>query len=529
MTVFESGKSSSGSMSPSPGSSGQAKNRYPLFLELVDPFFGEQGSFIMKAVSLMAVIFVLLTGCTSIPVEQRDDRRAEINRDADETIALLIERNPEFVEALEESAGYLTSRISSATVAVVGGAHGIGVLVNKQTGDRTYLNFKRTELGAGLGLTKFRFLVLAEDAEALEDIPSKKYLSSLAADISAGEKGSSGGYNSAGYRVYTISESGASVAATARLTKISVNSDLTDTGISEVSIPNIGFGIEENLEPAKQRSWDHKLPFLAQKVIDMGYDLPLPYGLKVLYSDIEQDQILEELQVGFSGGKKEPFEWVAFENAISLSETWQAIGDAWVLPFLNVFAFIGDVKGDVTLDVLLDGNGLLEQKGIDCSRPGNLAICRALQDKIFELPIESVFSGTNYGAGFNLAGGWKGFFFTLPVSFSWVDMDTTDVEGGAIISASPRAGHLFKMGNYGNLGLYVGASYLDSNLTAHGSLAIPETDVTIDYTVDQSNTDKWNGIVGANWDITRRWSLMVEYNGFFGSRDSIFAAVGWRF
>jgi hypothetical protein len=268
---------------------------------------------------------------------------------------------------------------------------------------------------------------------------------------------------------------------------------------------------------------------MAQKVIDMGYDLPLPYGLKVLYSDIEQDQILEGLQVGFSGGEKEPFEWVAFENAISFSETWQAIGDAWVLPFLNVFAFIGDVKGDVTLDVLLEGNGLLEQKGIDCSRPGNLAICRALQDKIIELPVESVFSGTNYGAGFNLAGGWKGFFFTLPVSFSWVDMDTTDVEGGSIISASPRAGHLFKMGNYGNLGLYVGASYLDSDLTAHGSLVVPETDVTIDYTVDQSNTDKWNGILGANWDITRRWSVMVEYNGFFGSRESIFAAVGWRF
>ena len=261
----------------------------------------------------------------------------------------------------------------------------------------------------------------------------------------------------------------------------------------------------------------------------MGYDLPLPYGLKVLYSDIEQDQILEGLQVGFSGGEKEPFEWVAFENAISFSETWQAIGDVWVLPFLNVFAFIGDVKGDVTLDVFLEGNGLLEQKGIDCSRPGNLVICRALQDQLIKLPIESVFSGKNYGAGFNLAGGWKGFFFTLPVSFSWVDMDTTDVEGGAIISASPRAGRLFKLGDYGSLGLFVGASYLNSDLTAHGSLAIPETDVTIDYTVDQSNTDKWNGIIGANWDITRRWSVMVEYNGFFGSRESIFAAVGWRF
>ena len=482
---------------------------------------------------LDALAFVLclalLGACTSIPVEQRDDHRAEINRDADETIALLTDKDPEFAKALEASAGYMTSRVSSATVAVVGGASGIGVLVNKHTGDRTYLNFKRSELGVGLGLKKFRFLVLAEDAEALENIPNKKYLSSLAADLSAGEKGTSGGYNSAGYRIFTVSESGASVAATARLIKVSVNDDLTDTGVSEISLPNIGFDIEDGREPAEQRTWDHKLPFLAQKVVDLGYDLPLPYGLKVLYSNIDQDQILEGLQVGFSGGEKEPFEWVAFENAISFSETWQAIGDAWVLPFLNVFAFVGDLKGDVTLDVFLEGNGLLEQKGIDCSRPGNLIICRALQDQIIELPIESAFTGTNYGAGFNLAGGWKGFFFTLPVSFTWVDMDTTDVEGGAVISASPRAGYLFKMANYGNLGLYVGGSYLNSDLIAHGSLAIPETDVTIDYTVDQSNTDKWNGIVGANWDITRRWSLMMEYNGFFGTRESIFASVGWRF
>ncbi len=482
---------------------------------------------------LKALVFILclalLGACTSIPVEERDDRRAEINQDAEETIALLMEKDPEFAEALEDSAGYLTSRISSATVAVVGGARGIGVLVNKHTGERTYLNFKRTDLGAGLGLNKFRFLVLAENSEALENIPSRKYLSSLAADMSAGEKGTRGGYNSAGYRVFTVSESGASVAATASLTKVSVNTDLTDSGISDVGIPNIGYGTEDGREPVEQRTWDHKLPFMAQKVIDLGYDLPLPYGFKVLYSNIDQDQILESLQVGFSGGEKEPFEWVSFENAISFSETYQAIGDVWVLPFLNVFAFAGDVKGDVTVDVLLEGNGLLEQKGIDCRRPGNLIICRALQDQIIELPVKSVFSGTNYGAGFNLAGGWKGFFFTLPVSFTWLDMDTTDLEGSAVVTASPRAGYLFKMGNFGNLGLFAGASYLDSDLTATGSLAIPETDVTIDYIVEQSNTDKWDGIIGANWDITRRWSVLLEYNGFFGSRDAIFAAVGWRF
>jgi hypothetical protein len=482
---------------------------------------------------LKALVFVLclalLGACTSIPVEQREDRRAKINQEADETIALLIQKDPEFAEALEQSAGYFTSRISSATVALIGGAQGIGVLVDNQSGDRTYMNIKRLELGAGLGMTKFRFLVLAEDAEALESMRTRKYLHGLAAEATAGKTGTKGGYNSAGHRVFLIAESGGSVAATARLVQTTVNADLTDTGVSEISIPNIGFGIEDGREPVEQRTWDHKMPFMAQKVVDLGYDLPLPYGVKLLYSNIDQDQILDNLRVGFSGGEKEPFEWVAFENARSVSDTWQLIGDLWLFPFMNLFAYVGDVEGDAPMNVILEGNGMLEQMGIDCSRPGNLVLCGLLQDRVIDLPIDADFSGTNYGVGFNLAGGWKGFFFTLPVSFAWIDMDTTDVEGGAVISASPRAGRLFKLGNNGNLALYAGASYLDSDLTAHGSLAIPETDVTIDYTIDQSNKDKWAGVVGANWDINDRWSLMVEYNGFFGSRESVFATLGWRF
>jgi hypothetical protein len=38
-----------------------------------------------------------------------------------------------------------------------GGAGGIGVLVYKHSGDRTFLNIKPTDLGVGFGLKKFRF------------------------------------------------------------------------------------------------------------------------------------------------------------------------------------------------------------------------------------------------------------------------------------------------------------------------------------------------------------------------------------
>jgi len=35
--------------------------------------------------------------------------------------------------------------------------------------------------------------------------------------------------------------------------------------------------------------------------------------------------------------------------------------------------------------------------------------------------------------------------------------------------------------------------------------------------------------VGDNWDITRHWSVAMEYNDFFGSREAYIASVTWRF
>jgi len=516
-------------MSPSPGSCGQAKTRYPLSLGLAGLFFFEKRNSLKRTLPSIAVILGLFAGCTSIPVGERESRRAEIDKTAEETINVLSEKDANFSAALKDAAGYFAGSASATTVAFIGGAHGIGVLVDLSTGERTYMNINRFDLGAGLGVQKYWGVMLASDREELEDWRQGGYHGVVGTDAQAGKSASTSALRKGGQKTYIVSESGATLSVTARVAKLSVNRDLTNTGLSEFGIPNTGFGIEDGREQAAKRTWDHKLPFMAQKVIDLGYDLPLPLGGSVLYTNIDQAQNLDNLQVGFSGGEKEPFDWVAFENARSQTDTWQLLGDMWLLPFLNLFAFVGDIEGDAPMNVLLEGNGMLEQIGIDCRLPGNLVVCRVLQDQIIDLPIESGFSGMNYGVGFNLAGGWKGFFFTLPVSFSWANMDTTNVKGGAVVSASPRLGRLVKLGNAGNLGLYVGASYLDSELTATGSLAIPETDVTIDYTVNQSNVDQWAGILGASWAINGRWSLQAEYNGFFGSRDSWIGSVAFRF
>ena len=113
---------------------------------------------------------LFLQACTAIPVEQRADKRAELNRVAEETIALMVKQDPDLSQALEKSEGYFVSRVSSANVAVIGGAQGIGVLVDNTSGDCSYLNVKRFDLGAGLGVRYFRVLVLIETREAFEEI-----------------------------------------------------------------------------------------------------------------------------------------------------------------------------------------------------------------------------------------------------------------------------------------------------------------------------------------------------------------------
>ena len=67
----------------------------------------------------------MLQACTSIPVEQRADRRAQIYNEAQDTIEKLIAQDPSIATKLENAAGYFVSQVSAAHVAVLGGGQGM--------------------------------------------------------------------------------------------------------------------------------------------------------------------------------------------------------------------------------------------------------------------------------------------------------------------------------------------------------------------------------------------------------------------
>jgi len=50
---------------------------------------------------------------------------------------------------------------------------------------------------------------------------------------------------------------------------------------------------------------------------------------------------------------------------------------------------------------------------------------------------------------------------------------------------------------------------------------------TLDFVIRQRNRDRWNYLVGFNWELSRAWSLQAEI-GFGGSRDNAIVSGTYR-
>ena len=484
---------------------------------------------IIRIFVLLLLVFYLGGCATTIPVEERAQKREDINRIAEETITALVEKNPELQDKVDASVGYFVAQVSAVSATVIGGGAGIGVLYNKEDSTRTYMNVSRYDLGMGVGVRKFRILLLFNEREALEDFLRGGWDTAMGAETAGGSEGAVAATASKmdqfDVSVHFLTDSGAHLAASLRLLKVSMNYDLTHTGVSDISIPNINFTTTDKAPPDAPRQWDRALPFMAQKVIDKGYDLPMPYGIGVTYANVDQEQLLDKLEIGFGGSEKVPVELVSFSDASSKSESGTLKLDTWLFPFMKVFALLGKVDGKAPLTVNVPWHDFLDC-GAPTPPPSN-PLCSVLPVQS-DLHIEANFNGNTYGAGTVLAGGWSNYFVTIPLTITYADMEGNDTEG-LIYTASPRFGYVFQMGNAGVLAPYIGASYLVSDLTVTGTEIIPGTNIAVDYKIEQSNKDTWAGVIGANYDISKRWSIQAEYNGFTGSRDSFIASVGYRF
>lgn len=484
-------------------------------------------------------IFALFTlaACSSktvIPSGEREAVRQQVEQQAKTAIERLVALNPDLQQELDQAEGYFSSELSSFKVPVLGKSSGLGALYNKQDDSITYMDVERYDVGVGLGLSSYYIIGLFEDQQSIDAFTQGGWGTGVSAEWRLGESGqtyaSTIEVNQHNIPAYVVNDSGANVSGSAVLVNLSRNEELTDSGLNKTTLP-----MRDTKSPGSQtehspRKWDRVLPFYGQRVIDLGYDLPLPIGISFIYVNTYQHMDLDELEVGAGGsGANVPIDFVAFSDNDNHTQTPQIKVDAWIFPFMNVFGTFGRITGEANVNFALNGDDLLEQLEIDCSGIISHPACRVLEGKeTVPFNVNVDVDGYSYSVGTVLAGGWRSYFLAVPLTFTYADMDRTNSDG-IVFSAVPRAGKLFQFEDDRSLAVYGGVSYLDSELRIDGNQPIPGTDLSIDYKIRQENTDKWQGLVGANFNFNAYWSAMFEYVGFGGDRRQFIAGLNRRF
>ncbi|KFA99232.1 hypothetical protein [Vibrio sp. ER1A] len=252
---------------------------------------------------------------------------------------------------------------------------------------------------------------------------------------------------------------------------------------------------------------DRTFPLMADVVRRQGIDVPLPFGISASYRRQEMDFNFTYFNLGGIqlDGVFDP------ENTIAnvTAESYTLRGDINILPFWNLFAFIGQVDVDAVVNAQ--------------TRPVNIGPIE-IEPINFAIPIKLEYD--LLGVGTTLAMGYKEYFASVTATHSITRLKgTTEDWGDGITTVQPMLGYQFIDLR---TQLFIGAEYQSLNPSMKGELGPAlGIDVDIDYDVGV-NLDKWAYLIGFNKQIGKNYNLTALYNKG-STRSSITLNLGYRF
>ncbi len=185
--------------------------------------------------------------------------------------------------------------------------------------------------------------------------------------------------------------------------------------------------------------------------------------------------------------------------------------DAWLLPFLNVYALGGYVQNepglriDFTLPSLIPG------------RP----------PREFTINTTGDLDGTIVGRGVTLVGGWKDFFLSLDANMSFADMGEEFDHEIDVLLYTVRTGWRGQVGA-AMMNLWVGGVMWDAEREISGSIPLPDGD-KLNFRVLQEPVDSFNFLLGMNVEVSRTFQLVAEYGSNFDDMDMLTLSIAYRF
>ena len=251
------------------------------------------------------------------------------------------------------------------------------------------------------------------------------------------------------------------------------------------------------------------LPFMADEAIKRGYELPLPFGAGLILTGLGGRKIdVTDIRVGLENPPR------SVSDFVSLGATSDVFNanlkfDAFILPFLDVYALFGYVRNHSTTDALIT----LPRPG---PLPGELQIEKHLTTEL---------DGFVGGLGVALATGYRNFFFVLDASFVQSDLGFDDAFKATI--ATVRAGYRGRIGAM-PLQMWLGVGNWDTAAIASGHVEL-EGEGQLNFEVEQRPHTQWMYDVGSNLEISKKLQLVLDVGADFDGGYFIVAGPTYRF
>jgi hypothetical protein len=275
-------------------------------------------------------------------------------------------------------------------------------------------------------------------------------------------------------------------------------------------IPPTGGDPQVGEQKPAEESWSSFLPLMKEQALARGYELPLPFGVSVIYNYLARDVKVSDVRIGVDS---EPLQSVSrFLDLGSSSKVNAGLlkADAWLFPFLNAY-FLG---GYIHNESVSEGHVTLPQPG---------PIPRPPLEFDFTLP--TTLDGFVGGGGLTLAAGYREFFLMMDANYTQTDIGFDDTFRAFV--ASVRTGWNGKFGSV-PARLWLGGAYWDTENTARSTVTAPAVG-TISFEADQGPRTPWNMVVGGSVVLGRHWDTFLEYGFNFEDVHIVATGITFRF
>jgi hypothetical protein len=343
----------------------------------------------------------------------------------------------------------------------------------------------------------------------------------------------------------------------------------------------IGARNEALIDSLKQVKYPYVFPIWGQKVVSKGFELPYPAGLSAQYVWQKSDIVVQNLRVGFNNGPMYDLDdLIRIDKATAETSGMNIRPDFWLFPFLNVYGLFAKSQSSTTINagLWIPDSTNTWKKAADFSTKASFngttvgfGLTPTFGIGGYFMAIDMNFSwtdieqlakpayvfvlGPRFGKNFKFAeerslADWIGGFrvhmnSSTSGSLALGDLFDTKQWQNKIDSGSMKVANAqgqvdawwagltpVEQKNPVNIAKHETA---DAVLTRAGQFLNSASQViggvdqsTVQYSLEKAPKDKWNFLIGSQFQINKHFMLRAEY-GFLGTRQQFIGGFQWRF